>query len=80
MELENIPYQIAYRNGLDHTVPDCLSRSTNATSDAFISDEEEHFENRIFAVKTPNPWLQRVAEAQEEDEAIKNAIHQASTK
>ena len=76
MELENIPYQIAYRNGLDHTVPDCLSRATNATSDSFISNEEEHFENRIFAVKTPDPWLQRVAEAQEDDEAIKNAIQQ----
>ena len=74
MELEHIPYQIVYRNGLDHTVPDCLSRASNAKHDAEICDEEEHFENRIFAIRSSDPWLKRVAEAQKEDEAVNSAI------
>ena len=76
MELENITYQIVYRNGLNHTVPDCMSRSTNAAPDPSISNEAEHFEQRIFAVRTSEPWLERVAAAQADDDAIKNAIQQ----
>ena len=76
MELENIIYQIVYRNGLNHTVPDCKSRSTNAAPDPLISNEAEHFEQRIFAVRTSEPWLERVAAAQADDDAIQNAIQQ----
>ena len=76
MELENIPYQIVYRNGLDHTVPDCLSRASNAKHDPEICNEEKHFEDKIFAVRPSEPWLERIATAQDQDDAVSSAMKQ----
>ena len=68
------------RNGLDHTVPDCLSRSPATSHNSTVCDEAEHFENKIFAIRpTDNSWLSRVTVAQQEDAAVSSAIKQLRT-
>ena len=42
------------RNGLDHVVPDCMSKSRYSEDNERIQDDEHFLENRIFAV---NPIL-----------------------
>ena len=48
LELEALNYKIISRNGLDHVVPDCLSRASNNINDKEIRDEEQFFDNHIF--------------------------------
>ena len=78
IELEEIPYEIAYRNGLDHTVPDCLSRTNRPQIDLKLNNDDDHFESRILAVDviSNDEWNERIRVAQKDDEAIRFAIEQ----
>ena len=48
LELEVLNCIIISRNGLDHVVPDCLSRASENINDKGIQDEEQFFDNHIF--------------------------------
>ena len=48
LEFEALNYKIISRNGLDHVVPDCLSRASGNMNDKEIQDEEQFFDNHIF--------------------------------
>ena len=81
LELEEFNYEIVSRNGLEHVVPDCLSRSTFTERDAEIMNDEQFFENRIFAVncESNEVWLSRVHDMQLDDPAIRLARQQLHT-
>ena len=38
------------RNGLEHTVPDCLSRCPNSSEEAISQDDQQFFDSRIFRI------------------------------
>ena len=46
LELEELPYEIQPRNGLDHIVPDCMSRADETRIDPDIGRDEEYLEQR----------------------------------
>ena len=48
LELEALNYKIISRNGLDHVVPDCLSRASDNINDKEIQDEEQFFDYHFF--------------------------------
>ena len=48
LELEALNYKIISCNGLDHVVPDFLSRASDNINDEEIQDEEQFFDNHIF--------------------------------
>ena len=81
LELEEFNYEIVSRNGLEHVVPDCLSRSTFTERDTEIMNDEQFFENRIFAVncESNEMWLSRVHDMQLDDPAIRLARQQLHT-
>ena len=72
IELEELPYEILYRNGLDHTVPYCMSRAKESEIHKALNNDETYFEDRIFAVDivSNEEWLERVRNARGEDPAI----------
>ena len=78
IELEELNYEITPRNGLDHVVSDCMSRSQYSEDNEEIQDNEHFLENRIFAVNAilKNEWIKRIKTEQEIDSAISFAINQ----
>ena len=83
IELEELPYEILYRNGLDHTVPECLSRAKQTEVYKDLNNDETYFEDRIFAVDilSDEEWLERVLRnAQGDDPAISFALEQLTEK
>ena len=42
IELEELPYEILYRNGLDHTVPDCMSQANETEIDKDLNNDETY--------------------------------------
>ena len=51
VELEALPYETISRNGLDHIVPDCMSRRPDSSREEEIQNDEPYLENHIFALK-----------------------------
>ena len=48
IEFEGLNYKIQARNGLDHVVPDCLSRIENPVQDDVVHQDEVFLDNAIF--------------------------------
>ena len=64
-------------NGLDHIVPDCLSRSMKGSRDYQVGSDEEFLENHIFRITPVNKeWLERINREQDIDRAIGSAKQQ----
>ena len=76
--MEEIPCEIVYRNGLDHTVPDCLSRTNRPQIDLKLNNDDDHFESRILAVDviSNDEWNERIRVAQKDDKAKRFAVEQ----
>ena len=73
IELEGLSYKVIPRNGLNHVVPDCLSRIQNPDQDEIVHQDEYFFDNRIFSVANDDA---RLKEEQGNDRAISLAIVQ----
>ena len=78
IEIDELNYEITPRKGLDHVVPDCMSRSRYSEDNEEIQDEEHFLENGIFAVNPipMNEWIERIKTEQENNSAISFAINQ----
>ena len=75
IELEEPSYEIMPRNGLDHVVPDCMSKSRYSEDNKRIQDDEHFLENRIFAVNPilKNDGLNELRQSKKMINQIKNS-------
>ena len=81
MELETIPYTIAFRPGSSNQVPDYLSRAPDLTVDEEVN-EESFFEDRVYPAEDgwtgddEAGWIERIAEEQRKDFIVNDAKEQ----
>ena len=79
LKLEELPYEISYRNGLDHLVPDFITRLADSKIDEEVSDVRKYLENRIFSVgqqTSTEEWQRTIRVEQNNDAAISFAMQQ----
>ena len=81
MELETIPYTIAFRPGSSNQVPDYLSRAPDLTVDEEVN-EESFLEDRVYPAEDGRTgddeagWIERIAEEQRKDFIVNDAKEQ----
>ena len=75
MELEEIPYQIRYRPGSQNLLPNYLSRKSGLRIDGEVNCED-HFEEKIYRVESPDSWMRKMKAEQRKDAVIQGAIKQ----
>ena len=73
--MEEIPYQIRYRPGIQNQLPDYLSRKTGLGIDQDVNCEDS-FENKIYRVQVPEDWMRKMKSEQRKDRVIQEAIRQ----
>ena len=76
LELESLNYEIVSRNGMEHVVPDCLSRVCNAENDAKIIEHEMLEDSKILSINDTEKFYQTLKREQLGDDAISFAILQ----
>ena len=78
MELEELHYEIIARTGLDHVVPDCLSRVKLTQDSEMINDNK--FNDKIFSVQLDQMNMEDITiemkAHQDDDPAIRYALQQ----
>ena len=73
IEFEGLNYKIKARNGLDHVVPDCLSRIENPVQDDVVHQDEVFLDNAIFQFSAET---NQIESEQKNDPAISMAMKQ----
>ena len=75
MKLEEIPYVIRNRPGIQNQLPDYLSRRSYLEVDKSVNCEEQ-FEEKIYCVDSPEGWMRKMRAEQDKDALIQEAIEQ----
>ena len=78
IELEELPYKIVYRPGIQNNPADYLSRLPNLEIDMEVNDEES-FESKIYSLKDPEIIGLEIVRKQGLDEVVQRAIQQIKT-
>ena len=78
IELEELPYRIEYRPGIQNSPADYLSRLPNLRFDMEVNDEEG-FEGKIYLLKDPEMFGLEIVKKQGLDLVIQRAVQQIKT-